>query len=212
MAIPIRRDSFAARWNSTGFSERLKEFPDFANAPGWRVAFGDLPLSIVPELYGLLDQLVAQTATLPHAVAFGDLAAGNVFLKGDETVAVDWASLTVDPVGVDGGCLPGSSLTWAGGATIAAAELELFEAYLAGLHEAGWTGNRDDVRRAFLCLFGIYQLYCGLMPVFCGKLEPFPREFLEARFKTSLETVPEVVAGVIRRFPATIAEMSRLVA
>ena len=68
------------------------------------------------------------------------------------------------------------------------------------------------MRRAFLCLFGIYQLYCGLMPVFCGKLEPFPREFIEARFKTNLETVPEVVAGVIQRFPATIAELSRLVA
>jgi hypothetical protein len=212
VAIPIRRDGFAERWNSTGFDERLKEFPNFANAPAWRVAFGDLPSSIVPELYGLLGQLVAQAATLPHAVAFGDLAAGNVFLKGDETVAVDWASLTVDPIGVDGGCLAGSPLTWAGGATIAAAETELFEAYLSGLHEAGWTGNRDVVRRAFLCLYGIYQLYCGLMPVYCGKLDPFPRVFLEARFKTSLETIPEVVAGVIRRFPATIAEVRRLLA
>ncbi|CAN5270455.1 hypothetical protein BH10PSE9_BH10PSE9_22310 [soil metagenome] len=212
VTIPMRRDGFATRWNSTGFREQLKEFPAFADAPGWRVAFGDLPSSIVPELYGLLDQLVAQTATLPHAIAFGDLAAGNVFLKGDETVAVDWASLTVDPLGVDGGCLPGSSLTWAGGATIAAAELELFEAYLAGLHEAGWTGNRDDVRRAFLCLFGIYQFTCGLMPVYCGKLHPYPREYLQARFKTSLETIPEVVAGVIQRFPATIAELRRLVA
>ena len=147
---------------------------------------------------------------LPHAVAFGDLAAGNVFLKGDEAVAVDWASLTVDPVGVDGGCLAGSPLTWAGGATIAAAETELFEAYLEGLREAGWAGNRDDVRRAFLCLYGIYQLYCGLMPVFCGKLQPFPREFIEGRFRTSLETVPEVVAGVIRRFPATINELNHL--
>jgi hypothetical protein len=212
VTIPIQRDGFVARWNATGFAERLNEFPDFADAPGWRVVFGDLPSSTVPVLYSLLDRLVAQTATLPHAVAFGDLAAGNVFLKGDDAVVVDWASLTVDPVGVDGGCLAGSPLTWAGGATIAAAETELFEAYLEGLHEAGWTENRDDVRRAFLCLYGIYQLYCGLMPVFCGKLHPFSREYLEGRFRTSLETIPEAVAGVIKRFPATIAELGRLVA
>ena len=34
----------------------------------------------------------------------------------------------------------------------------------------------------------------------------------EGRFRTSLETIPEVVAGVIKRFPATIAELGRLVA
>jgi hypothetical protein len=210
MSLPVRRDGFAARWHATGFASRLKELPDFADAPNWRVAFGDLPSSIVLELYGLIDRLVAQTAMLPHAVAFGDLGAGNVFLKGDEAVAVDWASLTVDPVGVDGGCLAGSPLTYARGATIAAAEIELFEAYLEGLHEAGWAGNRDDVRRAYLCLYGIYQLYCGLMPVFCGKLQPFPRAFIEGRFGTSLEEVPELVAGVIRRFPATINELNHL--
>lgn len=212
VAMPIQRDGFATRWNATGFRDRLKEYPDFATAPAWRVAFGELPVSIVPELHELLRQLVARAATLPHAVAFGDLAAGNVFLKGDETVAVDWASLTIDPVGVDGGCLAGSSLSWAGGAAVAAAEPELFEAYLAGLRVAGWTGRREDVRRAYLCLFGLYQLNCGLMPVYCGKLEPFPRASLEARLQTSFDTIPEVLAGVIQRFPATIKELRRLLA
>jgi hypothetical protein len=209
--IPTRRDALAARFSATSFGERVNEFPDFADAPGWRAAFGDLPSSIVPELYDLLGRLIARTASFPHALAFGDLAAGNVFLKGDEAVAVDWASLTVDPIGVDGGCLAGSPLTWAGGAAIAAAETELFDAYFEGLQEAGWIGNRDDVRCGFLCLYGLYQLTCGLMPVYCGKLHPYPREYIEARFKTRIETLPEVLTGVFQRFPASIDEMRRLV-
>jgi hypothetical protein len=114
---------------------------------------------------------------------------------------------------VDGGCLAGSPLTWAGCNAIDEAETELFEAYLAGLRTGGWHGEGNDVRRAYLCLRGIYQLYCGLMPVFTGNPgKPFSRAFLEARWKTTFEDLPNVVAGIIQRFPATTAEIQRLLA
>jgi hypothetical protein len=89
VTVPVRRDSFATRWHSAGFAERLEHLPYFADTSAWRPAFAGLAPSIVSELHEAIDALVKRAAALPHSLAFGDLAAGNVFLNGDETVAVD---------------------------------------------------------------------------------------------------------------------------
>ena len=83
VTIPIQRDGFVARWNSTGFAVRLKELPDFADTPAWRVAFGDLPSSIVPEIYSSSIELSPRprrcrmpspSATWPPAMSFSRAA------------------------------------------------------------------------------------------------------------------------------------------
>ena len=125
--------------------------------------------------------------------------------------AIDWASLTDDPLGVDGGCSVGSCTTWGPDyALVVRHERELFEMYLAGLRSSGWQFDPRDVRRAAFGQLGHYLLNLMTMPVMV--VDGMHRAFLEKRFGLQLEEIPERGAVAIDMMPSYIEELQDLLA
>ena len=104
-----------------------------------------------------LQLLNGATRDLPKSVAHNDCHARNLFpwqdSKGrDITYAIDWASVGLVAIGVDGGALVGGSMTWATpeAETVVEAEQAIFDECLSGLIDSGWSGERTHVRLAYI--------------------------------------------------------------
>jgi hypothetical protein len=68
------------------------------------------------------------------------------------TVGIDWAKVGIAALGIDVGHLLASSTLWMEITPDEASALRdpIFDAYLAGITEAGWSGNEESVRLSFL--------------------------------------------------------------
>ncbi|MBZ2197069.1 phosphotransferase family protein [Occultella gossypii] len=87
------------------------------------------------DLWGRREEMLAELATLPSTVVHGDYSAGNLrAADADTTVAIDWATFGVGPVGADLASLTLSTGVW------------LLDDYLAGLGNAFTT---ESVRRGY---------------------------------------------------------------
>ncbi len=90
----------------------------------------------------------------------------------------------------------------------------LFEQYLEGLSTGGWAGDREDVRRAFFGQFGTYLMAVGTAPRFLAEADEDEsarlRNFVEKRFQTAYDDIPDLLAPVISHFPRYVEEASRL--
>jgi hypothetical protein len=117
--------------------------------------------------------LVAAVARLPVAVCHSDCHPRNLFpvlrsRRHVETVAIDWASVCLGPIGMDAAPLVGSGLVWTDTSAAQAERIErrVFESYLAGLVDAGWQGTPEHIRLTYLTFLagdyggrmGIYAL------------------------------------------------------
>jgi Ser/Thr protein kinase RdoA (MazF antagonist) len=96
------------------------------------------------------EAVLARLDTLPHTLAHNDLHPANV--HGDGTVVLDWAFAGLAPLGLDAGVLVGDGIAddviAAGQAD--AAGTAVWDGYSAGLREAGFDGDVDAIRWAFL--------------------------------------------------------------
>jgi hypothetical protein len=117
-------------WLQTGFLRRYLELHEIGGA----------------ECEGVL----AQLDRLPHTCAHNDLHPENV--HGDGTVVLDWAFGGLAPLGLDPGVLVGDGV--ADGAISAedadAAGAAVWDGYRDGLLAAGFDGDLDAIRWAFL--------------------------------------------------------------
>lgn len=107
--------------------------------------------------------LVSALQRMPFTVCHTDCHAKNLLLvvKGSEheaTVAIDWASASLGPVGIDSGGSIGSGLLWTEMGVEQARRIEkpVFESYLAGLGDAGWRGDPRHVRLGYLTSMTTY--------------------------------------------------------
>ena len=203
------RDIVALRWDQMRFEEQLREFLDMRDTPALRDMYGSHSIDLPLTLHKLLLAVNARARTHAHTLCFGDCNIGNLFSLPGETVAIDWASLTIDPLGVDAGCVIGSAISWGRQfVDVARSEGELFGCYMAGLGEAGWKGARDDVRRGFMLHFGTYLLSMSMMPASLGR---YGRDRVERRMETPWDDLPGRCAGLIDLLPGYIDELARLV-
>lgn len=87
----------------------------------------------------------------PQTFCHLDFYPENVFGDGDETILVDWAYCGIGALGEDPGNFVPDTLLDGFAAAEEAAELErvVWDGYLAGLADAGWTGDERAVRFAF---------------------------------------------------------------
>jgi hypothetical protein len=120
----------------------------------------------------------------------------------------------MDPTGVDAGCLIGAAMVWGrDGDTVLKADGDPFSSYMAGLRSGGWSGDEEHVRRAFFGQFGNYLLATGtaLTHVLDSteRAEQL-RDFMEKRFQTPFDEIPDLLAPVVDSYPYYIEEISRL--
>jgi len=96
------------------------------------------------------EAVLGRLDALPHTLAHNDLHPANV--HGDGTVVLDWAFSGVSPLGLDPGVLVGDGI--ADQAIPAeqadAAGTAVWGGYSAGLRDAGFDGDVDAIRWAFL--------------------------------------------------------------
>ena len=106
------------------------------------------------------------------------------------TVGVDWVQVGFDNYGVDAGHLLSSPTQHLDLTVDAAAELRepVFDAYVSGLRDSGWTGDADAVRVTFLArtaLTAIRNLSLTTLNIESVRF----RQQMENAFKISAEEV-----------------------
>ena len=169
-------------------------------------------LEVAAEFVSVFGRLIERSRTLPHALSFSDGPIGNFFYRRDETVAVDWSGLSMDPLGADGGCFIGSALTWGRKfGEVATHERELFEGYLAGLVEGGCTEDLRVLRSAYLAHMAFYLGNIATFPtMLAGPRKILSREFFEKRFGGPMEEFGAEAKRVIDLLPTYVEEVRDL--
>ena len=210
LELPVApsQDSIARRWSDWDLAAHFRGFLAMRDGPEVRAMYGDRPPELVVTLRDALLAFNVRAVTEPRTLCFGDCNIGNLFWLPGETVAVDWASLTLDPLGVDAGSVIGSAITWGRGAMdVARNEQALFDCYLDGLRAAGWRGERDTVRRGYMLHYGSYVLGTAILPAF---LKQFDRERVELRAEAKWEEIPALNAPLVELIPGLLEELAEL--
>jgi hypothetical protein len=139
----------------------------------------------VTQLWRQGETLFNQVAKGPQGICHLDCHQKNLFLikeadLASSLVAIDWACVGIDSLGVDVGLLLASSLKWLELLPEEAQKLvePIFDAYLSGLRDSGWRGNEDKVKLAYLTVISMEApRLIGLVslavknPDFCKKIE-----------------------------------------
>jgi hypothetical protein len=124
--------------------------------------------AVPPDVFqGLLhfweehDELLSKVEATYKGVCHGDCHPKNLFPMADTgagsyTIAFDWAYVGIENLGSDIGMLLGSPIRWLELSLDEAVVLvdPIFDAYVSGLAEAGWSGNEEQVRLTYLTCLG----------------------------------------------------------
>jgi hypothetical protein len=149
------------KYHAQHFSQVFKQLPTFQSDPLVRRALPPDVLQRLLQLWDVSDELFRQVEQTAKGVCHLDCHPKNLFPiydaeAGSFTVAIDWAWVGIDCLGADVGLLLASPLKWLELSLEEAAALvePMFEAYMSGLAEAGWSGNEDRVRLTYLACLG----------------------------------------------------------
>lgn len=163
----VERRATSAPWLSRGvihgwiadaapLIERMQQ-PGVWQHPLLRAAFPTPPTEQILRLWNEQERLCAALERLPGTICHHDLWRKNLFSRPTadgqaQTVAIDWELVGWGALGEDAANLFGVSLLNFDVAVEQALELEqqIFAGYLAGLREAGWSGDIQAVRAAFV--------------------------------------------------------------
>ena len=152
------------------------------------------------RLYDDVLKLVDASSAFPKIISHNDCHTRNLFLEygehgsdGDDVLyAIDWASVGLTPVGVDGGTFVASGFTWGReeAEVAAGAEALAFDAYFEGLINAGWQQPKDEVRLVFLTVAATYALQ-NMNVIYQGTTNERWEKMLTARIAPTLEQVAD---------------------
>jgi hypothetical protein len=137
-----------------GWVEALVRDPATWKHPWLREIFPEQVIAGLPGLWDSRERLLAAFECLPKTVCHQDAWRGNLFAgvggKDDELVVIDWAYFGWGVAGTDLGDLAVAGYEMLP-SNLSLAEIDgaVFEAYLAGLREAGWPARRNEVRFAY---------------------------------------------------------------
>ena len=162
------------RFNGAGLSEPpafdwLPRNWHSAIAPGLADAFADLdqllenplaraalPIECKDEIAAIWrDRRIFQDALaqLPRTLCHTDAFRRNILHRGDEVLLLDWALASIGGLGEELVCLVAVSLYYEGFSAEYAEALDetVFAGYIAGLRQAGWTGEAKLARIGYAC-------------------------------------------------------------
>jgi hypothetical protein len=163
LSAPFFRSVFADGGNWA--THMNPELPDSAwRSPVVRGAFDERTTSRVLRLWAEKDELFAAIDRLPQVLCHNDLHRRNLMLREGsdgqgELVALDWAFCGPGAIGADIGELVATSmyLFEIDPTDAEALEATVFDAYLAGLHEAGWSGDSRLARLGYTSSVGFWM-------------------------------------------------------
>ncbi len=156
----LNQNGLREKYRAPNIAQAFERLPALAQVP---VAGRTLPADIVQgllELWQSGDELFTRVEETCPCLCHRDYHARNLFPMqatgaGSYTIAIDWDQIGIEYIGADIGLLLGSPIKWMELSPDQAAALiePIFDAYLAGLAEAGWSGNEDEARLTYLtCL------------------------------------------------------------
>ena len=148
----------------------------FTGNPGYQASFAQLatgqghPLlqvyaptaqaNLLPHLWDKCDRLLQQVEATPKGVCHLDCHPKNLFqihngngaVRTAYTVAIDWVKVGIADLGIDIGHLLASPITWLEVTLDEAVLLRdaIFDTYVVGLADEGWSGNVAEVRITYL--------------------------------------------------------------
>jgi hypothetical protein len=108
------------------------------------------------QLWDESDVLISHAEGTSRGVCHRDCHPKNLFPMQDSggsyTVGIDWTTVGIDSFGLDIGQLLASPMTWLEHTSDETQALvdPVFDAYVSGLREEGWSGNQERVRLTFL--------------------------------------------------------------
>ncbi|NQW17803.1 MAG: phosphotransferase [Chloroflexi bacterium] len=191
----LNTNSGIARWNLKLYAGPLIDaaasHPRFASTFTPRIAGEAKGAATLIRAY---EKVVAD---LPKCFSHGDCHSRNLFLpegRRTETVAIDWAAVGTDSIGIDGGTVIGSSLAWYDGEVGAAinATDDALNNYLRGMREVGWEGDDLTATVGFywpILNYGAFSLF--IIPWITQGWILEEREFIESRFGHTIEDLPQ---------------------
>jgi hypothetical protein len=147
--------------------------------------------------HGVFSDLLCR---LPLTMVHGDFHGNNLIARDDgvteETVVIDWDFAGTAQMGIDTGTLIGTSAIFYPPFVAPLPEfVELvFESYMAGLRDIGWSGPREIIRFTIVgylaCIFGM-----GVPPALGRVLDEASRSVVETRWNLPAE---EIVKHLVR--------------
>ena len=153
----LNRDGFRTSFRNSRYDDVFKQFVTQQDHPFVREFAPAAVRHELMELWDASNMLLAQAEATSKGVCHRDCHPKNLFPmldSGDDsyTVAIDWVNVGIDSLGLDIGHLIGSPMSWLELTPDEAEALvdPLFDAYVTGLKESGWSGNEERVRFTFL--------------------------------------------------------------
>ena len=125
----------------------------------------------IGNMYSEFVEITRPLVSLPRTVCHNDFHSRNAFFRreatGPVTYVIDWASVGLGPVGIDGGTLAGGGLVWqeVEARMISDIEHQIFDEYVGGLGDAGFRYDRDQIRLGYLSNFVIYMMNYVVAPL-----------------------------------------------
>jgi hypothetical protein len=214
LPIEVSQDAYYLRMTAIGWHSQYSKLVEMQNDPMVRRVFRDIPLEPGLEYTATYERAIELAKSLPHGLSFGDSHPRNLFPLGSETVGIDWANLTYDPIGCDIGVLIGSPFIYTEAEIQCSSEneKEIYESYIDGLKSSGWAGNLDHVRLGFCLHFFGYLLMNSTYPLRQAQASKNPtrRAWLENRTQTAFEDIPELKAQSTALIPKYGEELKLL--
>lgn len=148
------RAGFTGKPRTQQLFDRL---PDKRDVPLIQSFAPDGELDILLQLRDQCDVLLRRAEEMPRGICHLDCHPKNLFPMQEVdgktyTIGVDWTVVGIANLGIDIGHMLGSPMAWLEVTCHEARTLRdpMFDAYLAGLHDAGWVGDPDEVRLVYL--------------------------------------------------------------
>lgn len=169
-----------------------------------------LTLAVWDEHQRMLEALDRLPQTFCHQDAFGR----NLFIRGEQVMAIDWGYAGIAPLGAELAPLVGVASGLAGVPSSQLKELDrvCFEGYLQGMEEAGFIPDHRQVRLGYtLTVMLRYVLGATIGEVLPAILESEElREHWAKGFGTSVDKVADTEAGVAAYYQGVMIEALKL--
>ncbi len=146
------------------------------------------------QLWQDSNELLSKAEETSPCLCHGDYKVPNLFPmlepgQSSYTIAVDWAGVGIGHLGMDIGKLLGYSVKWLALSPDEAEALvePIFDAYLTGLMEAGWTGNDQQLKLTYLTCLGTCEAILAVNLLAAAVEHPESHGFFEEMMRCPIE-------------------------